>query len=91
MKPPKNPNDVSSEHTIVYRRYDWSSLEVGDSFVVDGHKERLRVRTSFIRFQKSNPDHFPPRTVLSSRAIGDDQYLFWLLQIQTPIKTQSNV
>lgn len=80
MNTPKTTADFSSEQTFVYRRYDWTFLKIGDSFTVEDHKERLRVRSSFLRFQKTNPDHFPPRTILASRSIGDDRYLFWLLQ-----------
>ncbi len=66
--------------STVYRRYNWPSLEIGDSFVVNGRKDRASVRTAFIQFQKTHPDHFPPRTVLVSRDIGNDQFRFWLLQ-----------
>jgi hypothetical protein len=61
-------------------RIDWSNTEIGDSFVVDGKKERARVRTSFLNYRDSKKCHFPPRTVLVSRAIENDQYRFWLMQ-----------
>jgi hypothetical protein len=63
-----------------YRRYDWGKLSIGDSFVVDGWSERLRIRSSFIRYRDSKKCHFPPRTVLVSRDIGNDQYRFWIMQ-----------
>jgi len=65
---------------IPLRRIDWSGTEIGDSFVVDGKKERARVRTSFLTYRESRKCHFPPRTVLVSRDIGNDQYRFWLMQ-----------
>ncbi|NDE17454.1 hypothetical protein EBZ80_21230 [bacterium] len=63
-----------------YKKYNWEDLEIGDSFVVTGKKERMVARTSFISFMKRNSHLFPGDVVLISRSIGNDQYRFWLVK-----------